>query len=267
MSALDATLKSHDEFEQEIKLLGYSLFEGVVPRILLEGLRGDMPTREEICHSWQVRNGVQGTMPGVAHHVVGGNDSFAEFLSNLFLDNYIQQYFWGAYILNSYGAVNNMPAAGTGYAHGARFHRDVRTYSGGFRLMLNMLVMVDEFTVKNGATKLVPGSHQAQERPSDEFLERNAIRAVGTEGSILLFDSNVWHSSAQNLSSGPRRALTLTFTRPFFKQQMDYPRLLGESFTDDERLRQVLGYNSRVPVGYDEWYQPPERRMYKPGQG
>lgn len=259
--------KSVDEFEQEVGLLGYSLFENVVPVALLEGLREDMPAREETCREWQNKNGLHGGMDGVAHHVVGGSDSFADFLSHLFLDDYIQQYFYGAYILNSYGAVNNSAGPNIGYAHGARFHRDVRTYSGAFRLMLNMLVMVDDFTVINGATRLVPGSHQVRERPSDEFLDRHAVHAIGTAGSILLFDSNVWHSAAPNLTDGPRRALTLTFTRPFFKQQMDYPRLLGESYTDDERLRQVLGYNSRVPAGYDEWYQPPERRMYKPGQG
>jgi hypothetical protein len=43
--------------------------------------------------------------------------------------------------------------------------------------------------------------------------------------------------------------------------------MLGENPPADERLRQVLGYNSRVPSNYDEWYQPAERRMYKPGQG
>jgi hypothetical protein len=29
----------------------------------------------------------------------------------------------------------------------------------------------------------------------------------------------------------------------------------------------MLGYNARVPATLEEWYQPPERRMYKPGQG
>jgi hypothetical protein len=29
----------------------------------------------------------------------------------------------------------------------------------------------------------------------------------------------------------------------------------------------VLGYNARVPATLDEWYQPPERRMYRSDQG
>jgi ectoine hydroxylase-related dioxygenase (phytanoyl-CoA dioxygenase family) len=43
--------------------------------------------------------------------------------------------------------------------------------------------------------------------------------------------------------------------------------MLGEDFPKNEKMRQLLGYNSRVPASHDEWYQPPEKRMYKPGQG
>ena len=206
-------------------------------------------------------------MEGAAHHVVGGSDSLNDFLCSMYLDEYIHAYFGGPYILNSYGALNNLPYSSETYKHGQRFHRDVRTFSSKFPLMLNMLVMVDDFTIDNGATKLVPGTHLAAERPDEEYLGNHAVRALGNAGSILLFDSNLWHSAAPNLTSGPRMALTLTFTRPFFKQQMDYPRLLGEDFPPNEKVRQLLGYNARVPANYDEWYQPPEKRMYKPGQG
>jgi hypothetical protein len=34
-----------------------------------------------------------------------------------------------------------------------------------------------------------------------------------------------------------------------------------------ELQRQVLGYYSRIPATLEEWYQPPQRRMYRPGQG
>jgi ectoine hydroxylase-related dioxygenase (phytanoyl-CoA dioxygenase family) len=63
--------------------------------------------------------------------------------------------------------------------------------------------------------------------------------------------------------------LTLGFTRPFMKQQLDYPRALGydRSETLSPALRQLLGYNARVPVSLDEWYQPPDRRLYKRDQG
>jgi len=53
------------------------------------------------------------------------------------------------------------------------------------------------------------------------------------------------------------------------KQQLDYPRALGDEFgaSLSPVLRQVLGYNARVPASLDEWYQPPERRLYQKSQG
>ena len=135
--------------------------------------------------------------------------------------------------------------------------------------MVNMLVMLDDFTLENGATYLLTGSHMQPEKPTDEEFFAKADRAVGKRGSIILFDSMLWHATGENLVGGMRRALTLTFTRPYIKQQLDYPRYMGyeraEEFSED--LRQVIGYNARVPATLDEWYQPPNKRMYKPGQG
>lgn len=256
-----------DSFLEEISESGHCLFPSVVSNALLADLRRDIPIRAEACRAIRAANGLDARADGVAHHVVGGSDSLARFMEALPLDDYIKAFFEGEYILNSYGAINNGPSATSSYAHGQRFHRDVRTWSGGFRLMLNMLVMVDDFTLLNGATKLVSGSHRVKERPDDAEMESRSVRLLGSAGDVALFDSNLWHCAAENRTQFPRMALTLTFTRPFFKQQMDYPRFLGERYTDDPRMRQLLGYNSRVPCNHDEWYQPPELRMYKPGQG
>jgi hypothetical protein len=259
--------KSLDEFEYDMRVSGYSIFQSVVPPSLIERIRIDLPKRQAICRQWQLKNGITSGMDGAAHHIVGGEDSLAEFLEHLFLDEFIRNYFAGEYILNSFGALINLPSTGDSYKHGHSYHRDVRTFSEGFRLLLNMLVMVDEFTVANGATKVVPGSHRVKERPSDHYVEHHAVQVAGPAGTILLFDSNVWHSAAPNSTTRPRMALTPTFSRPFFKQQLDYPRLLGDAYPKNEKLRQLYGFNARVPMNYDEWYQPPEKRMYKAGQG
>jgi ectoine hydroxylase-related dioxygenase (phytanoyl-CoA dioxygenase family) len=129
--------------------------------------------------------------------------------------------------------------------------------------------MVDEFTIDNGATYLLSRSHLSDEKPDGKYFYDYAERAIGSCGSILLFDSQLWHAAGFNTTSAPRRALTLAFTRPFQKQQLDYPRLLGYHngalFSED--LRQIIGYNSRVPESLDEWYQPIDKRFYKQGQG
>ena len=245
----------------------YALLPNIVNSSMITTLRTALPGHQDQSRKIRLRNGVPGHADGSAHHVLGLKDAIHDFLAQDYVDALLQAYFEGPFIVNSYSAIDNQPLGTATYEHASRFHRDVRTFSYPFRLMINLLVMLDDFTLDNGATRLVPGSHRRLERPMDDVLEQRSIAAVGPAGSIVLFDSNLWHSAAPNRSAAPRRALTLTFTRPFMKQQLDYPRLLGEDFTQDPRLRQILGYNARVPENLDEWFQPPERRKYKAGQG
>jgi hypothetical protein len=102
----------------------------------------------------------------------------------------------------------------------------------------------------------------------EEFFAQ-ADRAIGPAGRVVAFDSNLWHAAGVNRSPARRRGLTIAFTRPFMKQQLDYPRALGYAAAGamSPALRQVLGYNARVPASLEEWYQPAERRMYQRDQG
>ena len=132
-----------------------------------------------------------------------------------------------------------------------------------------MLVMVDPFTLQNGATHVLSGSHHSPEPPEEALFHQRSERLVAPAGSIVLFDSNLWHAAGANLSDRPRAALTLSFSRAFVKQQMDYPRFLGEAFGQSvsPRLRQLLGYDAMTPMSYDEWYRPRESRLYHADQG
>lgn len=84
-----------------------------------------------------------------------------------------------------------------------------------------------------------------------------------------MFNSNVWHAGGSNTTEHLRRSVTPMFSKPFMKQQFDYPRALGydRGPAFSEQLRQVIGYNARVPATLDEWYQPPAKRMYHSNQG
>ena len=256
-----------DEFDYIMKLHGWVLFEGVLAPDSLPRLKADIRAKQEECRGYQIKNGIAANMEGTAHHVIGSGNSLDEFLTHFYLDPHIRRYFDGPYILNSFGAAINQPAGMGSYVHNV--HRDVRTYSHPFRLLLNMLVMLDDFTLENGATRVLSGSHQLREKPADAFFDGNAVSLTGRAGSIVLFDSNLWHAAGRNTTDQVRAGLTLTFSRPFFKQQLDYPRFLSSAYEQSlsPQMRQLLGYDARVPSSYDEWYQPPEKRMYKPGQG
>jgi hypothetical protein len=254
------------EFLRELLDRGWAVFPSVLDRGLVERLREDLTRASAVCRAVQVKNGLAEGTDGTVHHAVILEGSFLELLEGLPVVPHLREYFEGNFILNSFGGVTNLRDRPS---YVSRPHRDIRTFSGSLHLMINMMVLLDDFTRSNGATYLLTGSHREADAPAEAHFFDAADRLVAPAGSIVLFDSNLWHAAGANQTDGPRRVLTLTFTRPFLKPQLDYPRALGYDGGDrfSEEVRQILGYNARVPATLEEWYQPPERRMYKPGQG
>jgi hypothetical protein len=255
-----------DRFKARMDAAGWVVFPQAISLALVERMRADLATCWQSCRAIQERNGVATDADLTVHHLVGQADSFLELIEQMSIfSEYFEAYFDGKYILNSLGGAINTRGH-TSYAQ--RIHRDIRSFSGDMPLLLNTLVMLDAFTPENGATYLCTGSHTRGDKPSEPDFFARAEQALGPPGSVLVFNSNLWHAGGENRTDHPRRSVTPMFCRPFMKQQFDYPRALGYDRTElSEAARQVLGYNARVPATLDEWYQPPERRMYRPGQG
>lgn len=217
----------------------------------------------------QIKNNNDIKTEGVALHVMLNDPIFVEFLKHLQDIGFIQElqdnFFDSKCILNSFSALDNLPNQPN---FSAIVHRDLRFYSGDFPIMVNCLVMVDDFTIKNGGTYLLAKSHLEKRKPSDEEFFANADQATGKRGDILIFNANVWHSSAPNKTQGHRRAIPITLSKSFMKQLLDYPRAIGYNKINefDYNFQQLLGYHSRVPASLDEWYQPEDKRLYKKNQ-
>ncbi len=149
------------------------------------------------------------------------------------------------------------------------FHRDFPRYLNGYVASVNVMVAIDPFTADNGATLVVPGSHRQPDRPETAYMERSAIPVTCPAGSLVAFDSTLWHAAGQNTSGAERLAINHQFTRSWIKQQIDYVRTLGDEtmLGLPPRTQQILGWYTRVVTSLDEYYQPQERRLYRSGQG
>ena len=257
------TTTTHDNIMHE---KGWAVFNEIVDLELIEKLTKDLESSYKIRRPIQEKNGVAANTAGTSHHLLADGKSFFEFLSRLYLDNEIKSYFDGNYILNTYGGNLNLRGQHT---YASNVHRDVRTYTSDIKLLLNILVVLDDFTLDNGATYLLNGSQLKKDKPSETYFFDNAERVLAKKGSIVLWDANLWHAAGENKTDGPRRALSLIYSKPFMKQQFDYCRHIGFEQIENmpPGLRQVLGYNSRTPTTLEEWYQPLEKRFYKSDQG
>jgi ectoine hydroxylase-related dioxygenase (phytanoyl-CoA dioxygenase family) len=149
------------------------------------------------------------------------------------------------------------------------FHRDFPRHLEGYVASVNTFLAIDEFTEVNGATLLAPGSHQQPDPPDLAELDAAAIPALCPAGSMIVFDSTLWHAAGENRSDRDRLAVNQQFTRSFIKPQIDYVRALGDALLLGRRPRtqQLLGWYTRVVTSLDEYYRPAEERLYRGGQG
>ncbi len=150
-----------------------------------------------------------------------------------------------------------------------RFHRDFPRVLNGYVASINIFLTLDPFSAENGATRVVPGTHQRDEVPSAAYLARFQVPVACPAGSLIVFDSTLIHAAGLNVSGADRLAINLQFTRSYIKQQIDYVRALGEVVVTAQRPRtqQLLGYYTRVVTSLDEYYRPAAERLYRAGQG
>lgn len=249
---------------------GYTIIPGLVNPSHVEMLNHALQFSFDKHRQIQIKNNNDIVTEGVALHILLDHPRFIAFLENLMfregLYHFLEEnYFKSKFILNSMSGLNNLPNQPN---FSSIVHRDLRFYTGEIPMMINALVMLDDFTESNGPTLLLPYSHLDEAKPTDDYFHNNALKAIGAAGSVLLFNANVWHASSLNISRYSRRAIPITFTKSLIKQLLDYPRALGyhsmETFS--ERMQQLLGYHARVPANLDEWYQPFDKRFYKKNQ-
>ena len=111
---------------------------------------------------------------------------------------------------------------------------------------MNFAWLLDDFTLDNGATEVVPGSHRAPEDADEAELLRNAVPVVAPAGTLLVFESRIWHRTGVNRSPASRAALFAWYTTPIYRTQENWFLSLDPAIIDDasDTLLQLLAYKS-----------------------
>ncbi len=111
---------------------------------------------------------------------------------------------------------------------------------------VNVAWCLDEFTEANGATRVVPRSHRAHRNPApDERVDTVAVEAP--LGTMMVFESRVWHRTGANTSADRRRAgLFGWYTRPIYRTQENWFLSLDPSIRESasDTLLELLAYKT-----------------------
>ena len=124
---------------------------------------------------------------------------------------------------------------------------------GGFCLVAVVIVMLDDFTEKNGATRVVPGSHTSGRYAENGVNYPEEILVTGSKGDVLIFDGALWHGSSTNFSNMERWSVNIGYGRWFLKPSFDVARSLVPSIYKQmsEFEKDLLGLKTVPP--FDEF--------------
>ena len=104
-----------------------------------------------------------------------------------------------------------------------------------------------DFTLENGATEVVRGSHRADHAPRrDERFAPEREPTPMRAGSVLLYDGALWHGGGANRSAERRLGIVSNYCAGWIRQEecqlLALPREHVASFPS--RLRRLVGYST-----------------------
>lgn len=210
-----------DYVVEEIETLGFAVLDGALPADEVARLRTSADSL------------VAGTSEPHGNDVVRApwsiDPNFLTLIDIPIVIEVVRTLIPGRVVLNQQNLVNN-PGTGEEYSQ-ARFHRDLpyQHFVASRPLAINVLVCVDDFTLENGATFVVPGSHKEEKFPSSRFIAKHAFPVTASAGSLIFLHSMTYHAGGVNKTGQSRLAVNHVYASPMLRPQLDHTKLVCSS--------------------------------------
>ena len=216
-----------DEYRQ-LDELGYVVLEDFMDESFLEAVRSEVERiyadeGEEAGSEFKQEVGCR-RLANLADKA----EIFRELIVNESLLSYIRHVLGSEVKLSSLNARSAEP----GKSRTQPLHVDMSALPDdrGF-WVCNSVWMLDDFTVENGALRLVPGSHRWGKLPQDVLTDPTAPHpdetvCTGRAGTVVVVNSHIWHGGLANCTTVPRRAIHAFYARRDKPQQQYQKSLL-----------------------------------------
>jgi ectoine hydroxylase-related dioxygenase (phytanoyl-CoA dioxygenase family) len=94
---------------------------------------------------------------------------------------------------------------------------DMYPFAQDYPVLFNAIWAMTEFTAENGATRVVPGSHQLEEKL--RFTEADTEPAEMPKGSVFLCSGRTYHGGGANRSDACRTGLAISYSVSWLRQE------------------------------------------------
>lgn len=161
-------------------------------------------------------------------------------------------------IFNDHFILDNMMASNSinvGSKYDRKIHIDSQIPVNQFNLTTDVVAMIylDDFKIKNGATKAWPGSHKSgirihHEKKINKKKLRKPIYLVGKKGSVSFMLGQTWHQVGTNLTQDSRWAIFLHYKRWWMKPSTDFTKCGKTIFKKlNNENKKLFGFTSISP--------------------
>ena len=128
---------------------------------------------------------------------------------------------------------------------------DFFPFPAGYEVQCNTIWAMTDFTEANGATRVIPGSHQFPDR--ERFTEGDTVAAEMPKGSALLYTGSLYHGGGANRSDATRCGVNITYCVSWLRQEenqyLTVPIEVARTFGED--LQRLMGYaRGAYALGY-----------------
>ena len=201
----------------------------------------------------------------MVHNLMLRGGGFVSLLENRVIHGYLAELLSPHCILYAYTS-SSMPPGGSNYSH--RIHNDCQLLFPNYITNVGVVVALTNFTEENGSPYFLPGSQTSAGPPSESEFFASAERVFPRKGDAIIFNARCWHTGGSNRTGEARHAVTMNVCRHYMRQRFDYPRMMTAEILCllGPLGRRFLGFDVRVPTSLEEYYRPPEERLFKPGQ-
>ncbi len=221
------------EIAAGIKKDGYSIVEGVIPADAVDNIRREVVAAQQAHHEEAEaelakirarghRVGAAGV--GVLKQAINATQCFAPYLADERVVGVVESFFGQFVRISCTDCVINHPGNERGYWHAdwpynATNSTHVKAPYPDAMMHLSSIWMLTRFGPDNGGTFVRPGSHRFDNNPAAgevEGFDQDAPQpderqVAGPPGSVLLYDSRLWHAVAPNRSNEARVALIVRY--------------------------------------------------------
>ena len=258
--AQDNPVSELDEIAEQVRRIGYAVLDsGYTMGELTQLSEAFNQTRTDYLQKYgEARLRSASEFYTVRAPLIHGDPVFVRLATNQNLLSILGKLIIGKFILNQQNGVINPP--GEKYNQGA-WHRDLpyQHYVSNTPLAVNALFCVDDFTIENGSTFVLPSSHQKANYPSASYIQRNALQVEAKAGQYIVMDCMLFHCGGFNSSIHERRAVNHMYSIPYFRPQIDFCRNISRSRLTQEQA-DVLGLNFELCLSIEDYLKRAERK-------